>query len=48
MGLDRNDMFQEYTDDDNVTHSVADQQAAYDAQEYGYLGGKSGPKEMIC
>jgi hypothetical protein len=24
-------MFTEYTDDDGVTHSVADQQAAYDA-----------------
>jgi hypothetical protein len=32
-----NDMFQEYTDDDNVTHSVADQQAAYDAQNTATL-----------
>ena len=32
-----NDMFQEYTDDDNVTHSVADQQAAYDASESAKL-----------
>ena len=32
-----NDMFQEYTDDDNVTHSVADQQAAYDAQNTSTL-----------
>jgi hypothetical protein len=27
------DMFQEYTDDEGVTHSVADQKAAYDAQK---------------
>jgi hypothetical protein len=26
-------IFQEYTDDDGVTHSVADQQAEYDAQQ---------------
>jgi hypothetical protein len=32
-----NDMFQEYTDDDGVTHSVADQQAAYDAQNTATL-----------
>lgn len=32
-----NDMFQEYTDDEGVTHSVADQQAAYDAQNTATL-----------
>jgi hypothetical protein len=32
-----NDMFQEYTDDEGVTHSVADQQAAYDASESAKL-----------
>ena len=32
-----NDMFQEYTDEDGVTHSVADQQAAYDAQNTAIL-----------
>ena len=32
-----NDMFQEYTDEDGVTHSVADQQAAYDAQNTATL-----------
>jgi hypothetical protein len=32
-----NDMFQEYTDADGVTHSVADQQAAYDAQNTATL-----------
>jgi hypothetical protein len=32
-----NDMFQEYTDGDGVTHSVADQQAAYDAQNTATL-----------
>ena len=31
------DMFTEYTDDDGVTHSVADQQAAYDASEAAKL-----------
>jgi hypothetical protein len=31
------DMFQEYTDADGVTHSVADQQAAYDAQNLANL-----------
>ena len=31
------DMFTEYTDDDGVTHSVADQQAAYDARESAKL-----------
>jgi hypothetical protein len=31
------DMFTEYTDDDGVTHSVADQQAAYDASESAKL-----------
>jgi len=31
------DMFQEYTDDEGVTHSVADQQAAYDAQNTATL-----------
>ena len=30
-------MFQEYTDDEGVTHSVADQQAAYDAQNTATL-----------
>jgi hypothetical protein len=30
-------MFTEYTDDDGVTHSVADQQAAYDASEAAKL-----------
>ena len=32
-----NDMFQEYTDEEGVTHSVADQQAAYDAQNTATL-----------
>ena len=32
-----NDMFQEYTDDEGVTHSVADQQAEYDASESAKL-----------
>ena len=32
-----NDMFQEYTDADGVAHSVADQQAAYDAQNTATL-----------
>jgi len=32
-----NDMFQEYTDEDGVTHSVADQRAAYDAQNTATL-----------
>lgn len=32
-----NDMFQEYTDEDGVTHSVADQQAAYDAKNTAAL-----------
>ena len=32
-----NDMFQEYTDEDGVTHSVADQQAEYDASESAKL-----------
>ena len=32
-----NDMFQEYTDEDGVTHSVTDQQAAYDAQNTATL-----------
>jgi len=31
------EMFTEYTDDDGVTHSVADQQAAYDAQNTATL-----------
>tara|TARA_R100001460_G_scaffold16268_2_gene35643 strand:+ start:1048 stop:1545 length:498 start_codon:yes stop_codon:yes gene_type:complete len=31
------DMFTEYTDDDGVTHSVADQQAAYDAAKTAKL-----------
>jgi len=31
------DMFQEYTDDEGVTHSVTDQQAAYDAQNTATL-----------
>ena len=32
-----NDMFQEYTDDEGVTHSIADQQAAYDAKNTATL-----------
>ena len=32
-----NDMFQEYTDDEGVTHSIADQQAAYDAENTAKL-----------
>jgi hypothetical protein len=31
------EMFTEYTDDDGVTHSVADQQAAYDAENTAKL-----------
>ena len=38
------DMFQEYTDDDGVTHSVADQQAAYDAANTATLAAEERAK----